>query len=96
MNSYPAAPAAHPCNALLTGAGAAPRQETRKAVNMHGLLAGTIGHAAALSDTPVKWETTIAMLKRHGVDPAGFEDFKNGRLAAMSAAGLEAPGDEGD
>jgi hypothetical protein len=58
------------------------------------LLASTIGHAALLSDTPSKWASTLAMLKRHGVDPEGYEDFDKGRPAAMAAAGTPAPADE--
>jgi hypothetical protein len=79
-----------PRNALLAGAGEPRPAAPRKALDMHGLLANAIGHAASLSDTPEKWEATIAMLKQNGVDPSGFEDFKKGRPAAMAAAGLSA------
>jgi hypothetical protein len=94
MKFYPAAPSVHPRNALLAGAPHAQRPASPRTVHMPGLLASAIGHAAALSDTPAKWESTIAMLKQHGVDPAGFEDFKKGRPAAMVAAGLPAPQDD--
>jgi hypothetical protein len=81
----------HSRNALLAGAAQDHHPAPRKTLDMHGLLANAIGHAAALSDTPEKWDATISMLKQNGVDPSGFEDFKKGRLAAMAAAGLSAP-----
>jgi hypothetical protein len=62
-------------------------------VNLSGLLASVIGHAALLSDTPAKWDSTVAMLKQNGVDPHGFEEFDGGRKAAIAAAGLAAPED---
>jgi hypothetical protein len=96
MKSYPASPSVPPRNALLGAAPHGPKPAERRPVNMPGLLASAIGHAAALSDTPSKWDSTIAMLKQHGVDPAGFEDFKQGRPAAMTAAGLAAPQDQTD
>jgi len=55
------------------------------------LLASAIGHAALLSDTPAKWASTIAMLRQHGVDPEGYENFEKGRPAAIAAAGTPAP-----
>ncbi len=51
------------------------------------LLARAIGHAAALSDTPEKWASTIEMLRRNGVDPEGYESFEKGRPAALAASG---------
>jgi hypothetical protein len=96
MTSYPAAPSAQPRNALL-GAAPAPAQPSARAqVNLSGLLASTIGHAALLSDTPAKWDSTVAMLKQNGVDPHGFEDFEKGRPAAMAAAGTAASQDQGE
>jgi hypothetical protein len=44
-----------------------------------------------LSDTPEKWEATLEMLKRNGVDPSGYEDFDKGRALAMAAVGGAAP-----
>lgn len=52
------------------------------------LLRVMIGRAAALSDTPEKWAETVELLKRHGVDPVGFEDFEEGRPAAIAASGI--------
>jgi hypothetical protein len=52
------------------------------------LLRSTIGHAAVLSDTPEKWAATIDLLKQHGVDPGGYEDFEKGRSAAIAASGI--------
>ena len=52
------------------------------------LLRSTIGHAAVLSDTPEKWAATIDLLKQHGVDPGGYEDFEKGRSAAIAASGV--------
>jgi hypothetical protein len=52
------------------------------------LLRSTIGHAAVLSDTPEKWAATIDLLKQHGVDPVGYEDFEEGRSAAIAASGV--------
>jgi hypothetical protein len=49
-----------------------------------------------LADTPEKWASTIAMLKRNGVDPEGFEDFEKGRPAAMAAAGISMAGQTGE
>ena len=52
------------------------------------LLRVMIGRAAILSDTPEKWAETVELLRRHGVDPVGFEDFEEGRPAAIAASGL--------
>ncbi len=52
------------------------------------LLRGVIGHAAVLSDTPQKWAATMDLLKQHGVDPAGYEDFEKGRPSAIAASGV--------
>jgi hypothetical protein len=52
------------------------------------LLRSAIGHAAVLSDTPEKWAATIDLLKQHGVDPVGYEDFEKGRSAAIAASGV--------
>ena len=52
------------------------------------LLRSAIGHAAVLSDTPEKWAATIDLLKQHGVDPGGYEDFEKGRSAAIAASGV--------
>jgi hypothetical protein len=41
-----------------------------------------------LSDTPEKWAATIALLKQHGVDPSGFDDFDEGRPLAIAASGV--------
>ena len=61
------------------------------------LLRVMIGRAAVLSDTPEKWAETVELLKRHGVDPVGFEDFEEGRPAAIAASGISlfsaGPGD---
>jgi hypothetical protein len=51
------------------------------------LLTNAIAHAALLADTPEKWAATLAMLKRNGIDPAGYEDFEKGRAAAVAASG---------
>ncbi len=52
------------------------------------LLRSAIGRAAVLSDTPEKWAATIELLKQHGVDPVGYEDFEKGRSAAITASGI--------
>ncbi len=52
------------------------------------LLRSAIGHAAVLSDTPEKWAAMIDLLKQHGVDPVGYEDFEKGRSAAIAASGV--------
>ena len=94
-----AAPAIAPRNALLA---LAPQfvppipPQSRAPANLEALLAGTIGHTAILSDTPAKWASTIAMLRQNGVDPHGFEDFEKGRPAAIAAAGMEMPQEEGE
>jgi hypothetical protein len=95
MKSYSAAPSVPPRNALLAAAPQPSRPASRAHANLPGLAASAIGHAAVLSDTPAKWESTIAMLKRNGVDPHGFEDFEKGRPAAIAAAGAQPPA-EGD
>ncbi len=99
MTPYPAAPSIPPRNALIAPAPlTAPLSQpaSRKPANFSGLLAGTIGHAAVLSDTPAKWASTIAMLKQNGVDPQGFEDFEKGRPAAIAAAGTQAQQEDAD
>jgi hypothetical protein len=92
-----AAPVNAPRNALLALA-PEPVQpsppQARAPMNFQALLAGTIAHAAMLSDTPAKWASTIAMLRQNGVDPHGFEDFEKGRPAAMVAAGMQMPQEE--
>ncbi len=52
------------------------------------LLKSAIGHAAVLSDTPEKWSATIDLLKQHGIDPVGYEDFEKGRPLAIAASGV--------
>jgi hypothetical protein len=91
MTPDPTAFSMPPRNALLAGAPQNTQPEPRPSIDLSSLLANAIGHAAMLSDTPGKWESTIAMLKQNGVDPHGFEDFEKGRLAAMLAAGVAAP-----
>jgi hypothetical protein len=87
-----------PSRNALIGAAPRPGQNPGAAApaSLSALLAGTIGHAAMLADTPEKWASTIAMLKRNGVDPEGFEDFEKGRPAAMVAAGISMPGKAGE
>lgn len=46
-------------------------------------IADLISRAALLSDTPERWEGTIDLLKRHGIDPQGYEDFEAGRLKVI-------------
>lgn len=93
-----AQPSARPNNALLgrvrshSPAHRAPRQ-LPPAAQAH-LLRSAIGHAAVLSDTPEKWAATIALLKQHGVDPSGYDDFDTGRPLAIAASGV-APADDG-
>jgi hypothetical protein len=58
----------------------------KQPVNLSGLVADLIGHAAVLSDRPEKWTATLFLLKQHGIDPQGFEDFEAGRRAAITAA----------
>ena len=77
-----------PQNALLASAPA-----TRAPAGLHPaaqeqLLRSAIGHAAVLSDTPEKWAATIDLLKQHGVDPVGYEDFEKGRPLAIAASGV--------
>jgi hypothetical protein len=83
-------------NALLAGLEQSAQPAPRPSIALSGLLANAIGHAALLSDTPEKWESTIAMLKQNGVDPHGFEDFEKGRPAALAAAGVAAPQEQGE
>jgi len=94
MTAYVTAPSIPPRNALIMpvsqSAPAIPLAP-RAPSNLPVLLASTIGHAALLSDTPAKWASTIGLLRRHGVDPEGYEDFKKGRPAAMAAAGIAVP-----
>ncbi len=52
------------------------------------LLRSAIGHAAVLSDTPEKWAATLALLKQHGVDATGYDDFDTGRPLAIAASGV--------
>jgi hypothetical protein len=73
-----------PQNALL---GYAPAARAPAAAQSQ-LLRSAIGHAAVLSDTPEKWAATIDLLKQHGVDPVGFEDFEKGRHLAITASGV--------
>jgi hypothetical protein len=83
---------AQPRNALLAGArnqSPARHAPTRLSAAIQAqLLRSAIGHAAVLSDTPDKWAATIALLKQHGVDPAGYDDFDNGRTLAIAASGV--------
>ncbi len=87
-------------NALLGSAHAQPRTEPARPGLSHAvqakLLRSTIGHAAVLSDTPEKWATTIALLKQHGVNPEGYEDFDKGRSLAISASGVAPEPEEGE
>ena len=78
-----------PRNALLLGAQpvSAARPAPLPPLAQSQLLRSAIGHAAILSDTPEKWAATIELLKQHGVDPAGYEDFEKGRLSAIAASG---------
>ena len=77
-----------PQNALLP-AGPVDRPSAAVPPAVHSqLLRSAIGHAAVLSDTPEKWAATIDLLKQHGVDPVGFEDFEKGRSAAIAASGI--------
>jgi hypothetical protein len=87
-------------NALLGSAHAHPRTEQARPVLSHTaqakLLRSTIGHAAVLSDTPEKWAATLALLKGHGVNPEGYEDFDKGRSLAISASGVAPEPEEGE
>ena len=94
MKSYSAAPSVPPRNALLAAAPQPAQPASRVHAHLPGLLASAIGHAAVLSDTPAKWESTIAMLKQNGVDPKGYEDFEKGRPAAIAAAGAQPPAED--
>ncbi len=96
MMQDPAAFPVPPRNALLAVAPQSAEPAPRPSIDLSGLLANAIGHAALLSDTPEKWESTIAMFKQNGVDPHGFEDFEKGRQAAMTAAGVAAPREQGE
>jgi hypothetical protein len=75
-------------NALLAAAPVARASGTLPPAVHDQLLRSAIGHAAVLSDTPEKWAATIDLLKQHGVDPVGFEDFGKGRSAAIAASGV--------
>jgi len=57
------------------------------------ILSNAIGHAALLSDTPEKWDATLAMLRANGIDPKGYEDFDKGRALAIAGSNA-APNDE--
>ncbi len=94
MTPYSPASFNQPRNALLIGAPPPVPSPQPGPAHLPTLLASTIGHAALLSDTPGKWASTIAMLKKNGVDPKGYEDFEKGRPAAMAAAGTPAPQEE--
>jgi hypothetical protein len=76
-------------NALFQGAASLPQAPAPSLPS--SLLANAIAHAAVLADTPEKWEATLAMLKRNGIDPAGYEDFEKGRAAAIAASGAMRP-----
>jgi hypothetical protein len=58
------------------------------------VLRNLISHSALLSDTPEKWDATLAMMRNSGIDPSGFEDFEKGRARAVAAAGF--PGQASD
>ncbi len=84
-----------PRNALLLGVtlpeSAAPPAQAPSALPpavQANFIRSAIGHAAVLSDTPEKWAATIALLKQHGIDPAGYEDFDKGRTLAIAASGV--------
>ena len=77
-----------PQNALLASAPEARAPAGLPPTAQSQLLRSAIGHAAVLSDTPEKWAAMIDMLKQHGVDPVGFEDFEKGRPAAIEASGV--------
>ena len=77
-----------PQNALLAAAPAPRAPATLPPAVQDQLLRSAIGHAAVLSDTPEKWAATIDLLKQHGVDPVGYEDFEKGRSAAITASGV--------
>jgi hypothetical protein len=77
-----------PQNALLSAAPADRPPATLPPAVQGQLLRSAIGHAAVLSDTPEKWAATIDLLKQHGVDPVGYEDFEKGRSAAIAASGV--------
>ncbi len=77
-----------PQNALLASAPAARAPAGLHPAAQSQLLRSAIGHAAMLSDTPEKWTATIDLLKQHGVDPVGYEDFETGRPLAIAASGV--------
>jgi len=62
----------------------------KQPINLAATLSDLIVHAAVLSDTPAKWTATLNLLKHHGIDPQGFEDFEAGRAAAITASGVQA------
>jgi hypothetical protein len=95
MTPYSTAPVMLPRNALIAVQPAPPPRSVPNAQpGPAAALASTIGHAAVLSDTPEKWAATMAILKKNGIDPEGYEDFHKGRPAAIAAAGLAFPQDE--
>jgi hypothetical protein len=79
-----------PRNALLQGA--PPPASSAPAVLppavQSQLVKSVIGHAAVLSDTPEKWAATIELLRQHGIDPQGYENFDKGRPLAIIASGI--------
>jgi hypothetical protein len=91
---------AHPRNTLAGNAGHhSPERRNPRPLSpavQAQLLRSAIGHAAVLSDTPEKWAATIALLKQHGVDAAGFDDFEEGRPLAIAASGVTPLSDCGD
>ena len=50
------------------------------------VLRNLISHSALLSDTPEKWDATLAVMRNSGIDPSGFEDFEKGRARAMAGS----------
>jgi hypothetical protein len=81
-----------PRNALLQGALPSRHAPSPRAPNLAAaIIANAIAHAAMLSDTPEKWAATLDMLRRNGIDPSGYDDFKKGRALAMASAGGTAP-----
>jgi hypothetical protein len=94
MTVYPNSPAMPQRNALIASpAGPASPSAAPTKPTLAAVLAGAIGHAAVLSDTPEKWARTIDMLKQNGIDPEGYEDFEKGRAAAIAAVGFSPDAD---
>ncbi len=85
-----------PQNALLPAAPAKRASATLPPAVQDQLLRSAIGHAAVLSDTPEKWIATIDLLKQHGIDPVGYEDFEKGRPLAIAASGVARLSNEGE